>query len=273
MLRKKWTDYHAKQWCRHFIASNHRLPDISDFSSNEEDKKSPPLDYVIKNYKSISDFIDLCGGKRGANKIFTLKEMKSGFERFYSEKGYFPSAHEIDAYPYLPTSRTIQRSWGGLANIRKMLNYSETDYRTGQRRSEVAVRVNQLGFKTENELEFYLVKIFGEIFVHTQKRIGHTYVDFFIYTPSKKIAIDVFTFKDIFSYTKNINNKLHTYKNFEYEIIFVPVGESLTKAEIQDRLDRKKFKLLPHMKVMLLDDLKIYLESFDKFSQPQPDLL
>lgn len=263
----KWTEYGIKRWCINFVAKNGRLPESKDFSFSDY-SDTPNLMHILKKYKSIKNLYHNAGGTRSGKKIYTLEEIKNGFEKYFAEHGYYPSATEIDLCSYLPSSRTIQRSWGGLSNLRKVLKYQETDYRKGSRRSNTAIKVNQLAFETENKLEKYLIEIFGDVFVHSQKRIGHTHVDFFIFTPDKNICIDVFTYIDLFSYSKNINNKMHTYKNFPHEIIFVPIGELLTQKEAEARLLRKKNKLSSNMKVMLVDELKLYLAKFPKYALP-----
>lgn len=263
----RWTEYRIKRWCINFVAKNGRLPEPKDFSFSNY-AKTPNLTYILKRYGSIENLYKNAGGTRSGKKIYTLEEIKEGFEKYFIEHGYYPSATEIDLCPYLPSARTIQRSWGGLSNLRRVLQYKETDYREGSRRSNTAIKVNQLAFETENKLESYLVEVFGEVFVHSQKRIDHNHVDFFIYTPDKKIAIDVFTYVDLFSYAKNINNKMRTYNNFPHEIIFVPVGNLLTQTEIESRLLRKKVKLPNNMKVLLIDELKLYLAKYSKYAAP-----
>ena len=52
---------------------------------------------------------------------FWTVNRKEGFERFVQENGRLPSAVEIDAIDYLPSSRLIQRKFGGLERLRGAL--------------------------------------------------------------------------------------------------------------------------------------------------------
>ncbi|MES2971937.1 MAG: hypothetical protein V4702_06475 [Patescibacteria group bacterium] len=47
--------------------------------------------------------------------IWTIEEIKAGFEAFVKDYGRYPTALEIDAYEFLPSSRSLQRSYGGLS--------------------------------------------------------------------------------------------------------------------------------------------------------------
>ena len=49
--------------------------------------------------------------------LHTLKSVKNGFEKYYSLNGRYPTALEIDRCEYLPSSRQIQRNWGGVKKI------------------------------------------------------------------------------------------------------------------------------------------------------------
>lgn len=58
------------------------------------------------------------------------EKIKEGFENFYKENGRLPTAPEVDNLDYLPSSRTIQRSFGGLQKIRKDLGYEDINLET-----------------------------------------------------------------------------------------------------------------------------------------------
>jgi hypothetical protein len=76
---------------------------------------------------------------------------------FYDQHNRYPTSNEIDAFEYLPTSRTIQRSHGGLVNLRKKLLLGEiSDHTTGDYRSEVARKADKRAKHYEEE--FYKMK-------------------------------------------------------------------------------------------------------------------
>lgn len=77
-------------------------------------------------------------------KRWTDDELLAGFQNYYESYGHYPSAHEIDAYDYLPSSRSIQRSYGGLPKLRKrLLPAAEHDYTRGPKRSAKAKHMSQ----------------------------------------------------------------------------------------------------------------------------------
>ena len=54
---------------------------------------------------------------------WTIKQIKAGLELYKELNGNYPSSHEIDTFEYLPSSRSIQRSLGGLEKVREALGF------------------------------------------------------------------------------------------------------------------------------------------------------
>ncbi|MCA9342635.1 hypothetical protein KC950_01320 [Candidatus Saccharibacteria bacterium] len=52
---------------------------------------------------------------------WTKDELRAGFEKFKNINGRYPTSHEIDSFPYLPSARSIQRTFGGLVEIRQQV--------------------------------------------------------------------------------------------------------------------------------------------------------
>src|SRR5437870_8408763 len=84
---------------------------------------------------------------------WTKENLLSGLNKFYSEFGRYPTALEIDTYEYLPTSRHIQRAFGGLVRLRSELGLEIADYTKGQTRSAMATLIGQRGNKLERDFE------------------------------------------------------------------------------------------------------------------------
>ena len=103
------------------------------------------------------------------NEQWTVEKIKEGFDRFWSENNRLPTAPEIDQLDYLPSSRQIQRKFGGLEKLRTVLGYEDTHFGKGAYRSEIANRVNTKGRDTEISLEKILREKFQEVFVHTER--------------------------------------------------------------------------------------------------------
>ena len=149
------------------------------------------------------------------NTEWTIEKVKEGFNRFYTEHGRLPTSPEIDKIDYLPSSRQIQRKFGGLENLRAQLGYADTHFGKGKYRSAIATRVNSRGRIAEIELENVLRKKFGEVFVHTEKIFDDSKnrVDFFIYSPDGNFGIDIFYTDTMLDLQKNINIKIDKYLN------------------------------------------------------------
>lgn len=178
-------------------------------------------------------------------KIWTIERIKEGFERFKNEHGRLPRAPEIDRLEYLPSSRNIQKRFGGLARLRSQLGYSDVHFGRGVFRSEIATRVNDRGRNAELVLEKVLRKKFGEVFVHTEKffESSKNRVDFYVYSPDGNFGIDVF-YTDTMRYLQsNINIKMGKYRNFPVELFLVVANESLKQDDI-DRYANAKLKPL-----------------------------
>lgn len=56
---------------------------------------------------------------------WTQEKLKIAFERYIAEYGRLPTAPEVDLTDYLPSSRQIQRSFGGLKKLRQALGYED----------------------------------------------------------------------------------------------------------------------------------------------------
>lgn len=77
--------------------------------------------------------------RNGKQKGWTSEQLKIGFLKFYELHGHYPTSHEVDAFEFLPSSRSMQRRFGGLVEVRKALELkSSPDFRTGTYSSERA---------------------------------------------------------------------------------------------------------------------------------------
>jgi len=176
---------------------------------------------------------------------WTTESIKEGLERYNKENGHFPTALEIDKSGYLPSSRQIQRRFGGLLNFRKMSGHKITDFGSGQGRSEISKIAGARGLSGEKDVENFLVEHFGEEFVHVEKRWGtlKQRLDFFVYNSKINFAVDVISPSSIHSLIVNLNNKIPRYSNFIYELYFVVVGSEINQEKL-DKLVKNKKKLL-----------------------------
>jgi len=202
--------------------------------------------------------------------IWTIEKIKEGFERFKNEHGRLPRAPEIDQLDYLPSSRNIQKRFGGLAKLRSQLGYEHNHFGRGIFRSEIANRVNKRGRDVELALEKILRNKFGEVFVHTEKffESSKNRVDFYVYSPDGNFGIDVF-YTDTMKYLKsNINIKMGKYRNFPVELFLVVANETLNQDDIDCFANAKLNPLPKTTKIVTLETLFALFKR--KKSYPDP---
>ncbi len=195
---------------------------------------------------------------RPRNKTYTIQVLREGFERFRLEHGHSPSALEIDACPYLCSSRQIQRKFGGLTNIREMLQIQDSDYAVGEHRKKIWANIGALSLISENEVGEFLKSRYGEICVHEEKKYGNgrSRVDFFVYAKDN-FAVEVFNTVTIHGITGNLSSKLRKYCDFESKLIFVITGGELKQSEIDKVVSKKSRHLFKeNMRCVCLDTFK-----------------
>ncbi len=178
---------------------------------------------------------------------WTLENLRDGFRYFFDINDRYPTSLEIDAFDYLPTSRTIQRRFGGLQELRKQLGLTIVNFGAGEIRSESARKVGKRGFKIEKELEGVLVTKFGREFVHIERPFGNSKkrVDFFVFCPSGNFGVDVFYPASIYNMKTILNLKTLAYKNFMEDNYLVVGNPEITQEQIDVIIKKKKNKLPP----------------------------
>lgn len=194
---------------------------------------------------------------------WTLDKIKYGLDGFYKLNNRYPSALEVDDYPLLPSSRQIQRRFGGLKELRKLLGFSEEDldYTKGQARSDVAKIIGERGRKFEKEIYSILVKRFGEICVHQQKPFNNykNRADFFIYAQDYKFGVDVFYPKDLHSFVCCVNIKEKTYNGSDFDMILLPINPDISQSLISNFISRRKNNTSHN--VMSFEEFKKYINT------------
>lgn len=189
--------------------------------------------------------------KNGWQKPWTMEELTAGLEHFYNEQGRYPTAPEIDAYPYLPSARSIERRFGGVIELRKHLKLkTQSDFRSGKHSTERALKINHRAHHTEAKVYDFLRNLFGKEFVHREYFFTddrRTRADFFVYDTNHGFCIDVFYPSDRRNLTGCLNNKLHKYSNEymrQYPVIFLQMNENISQ-EMLDHIIQNKKKGMP----------------------------
>lgn len=196
--------------------------------------------------------------KRFVNKDSgSIDAIKSGLQRFYMEHGHSPTAEEIDACPYLCTSRQIQRRHGGLRKLRAALGLDVVDYSKGKSRADWSKRINKLSVESENSVKKFLVETYGEICVHEEKKYGNLRqrMDFFVYA-KESFAVDVFNTYTLRHLNVILNIKLRKYKNFPFKLFFVVTGAEFLQKEIDATICNKTNLLPSNMKCLTVDEFE-----------------
>lgn len=198
--------------------------------------------------------------------------IKEGFDKFVKEHGRLPTAPEVDNCTYLPSSRSIQRSFGGLRELRKKLGYKDNDFGIGSHRTRLATKANKGGIEAEIVLEVALNKKFGQVFVHTQRRYGDgkARFDFVVYTKLYTFGVDVFHTSTTRDMQKNINLKMEKYGQIkkEYDLYFVVSSNTLHQSDISKATSNmSKLQNKPNIIVLHVDDFIKKLEDYKPVSQ------
>lgn len=202
--------------------------------------------------------------------IWTTNKIKEGFERFMEENGRLPSAVEIDVIEYLPSSRLIQRKFGGLEQLRGQFGYCDTHFGKGKFRSSIAFRVGSRGRAEELSLEKVLRQHFGEVFVHTEKMFdtSKNRVDFFVYSPAGNFGVDVFYTESMHCLQSNINIKMKKYHAFTLELLLVVANSKFKQSDL-DSYAAAKIKPLPQtMKLITMKTLLTYIQTRQAYRDP-----
>lgn len=191
--------------------------------------------------------------------IWTLETIRSGIEHYYSEHRHYPVAYDFDECPYLPSSRQVQRKFGGLESLRLTLGLTEANYTKGDLRRTVYDGFSPRALAAEDRLEIALITHFGEPYVHTQKRYYHLMKnrwDFFVYCKNGYFGIDIFSTSRKANIMNNIRHKLLKYADVPSStpIFFIIDAPTLTEADVQQAIkDSAALKRCPNITVQLLE--------------------
>lgn len=185
---------------------------------------------------------------------WSFDNLKDGFQYFFDLYARYPTAMEVDSFSFLPSARSIQRSFGGLEALRSKLGLSDIHFGKGKFRSKIAFRVNKRGRQSEIELESALRSQFGEMFVHTERFINKDTkcrVDFFVFSPDGNFAVDVFYPDTFFTFMRNINSKEKKYKFAGgVDLYLVVANPNIEQTEIERYKLAKKNQLAANIQIV-----------------------
>jgi len=168
-----------------------------------------------------------------------------------------PTAPEVNESDYLPTSRYIQKRFGGLVNLRKRLGYRDTHLGAGKNRSRIAKQSYRRGRDAELELETELSAYFGKPFVHVERPIGKRRIrlDFYVFAPGGNFGVDVFTASSFKNLITHVNIKLPRYEGFREDLYLVPIGD-FHQAQLDNYIKRRKKAFDKNIHLMTLESFR-----------------
>lgn len=193
---------------------------------------------------------------------FQEQKIKDLINRFIKENNREPKAIDFDSTEYLPSARNIQRRWGGLQNLRKILGLSVINHSAGKERGKTMKgsmrRSKEYEDKLHNEL---YIKYHNHLTMSktVERELEyHQYADNAFNLPSIRsdsaiidrdnnhiICFDYFYPQTIQSLQSCVRAKRKkfiesgiTYSNKTFENIFVCVNPQFT----QEKLDKMNIK-------------------------------
>jgi hypothetical protein len=195
--------------------------------------------------------------------VWTKEKISAGFQRFFDEHGHYPTVTEIDACPYLPQTRTLQRRFDGAKAFRGLLGLSVTDYGAGEIRTDMAHKIGKRGLSEEMKVYTRLVDHFGEIFVHAQKPFagGHKRVDFFVYAKGMQFGVDIFYPESYATFTRCINIKERSLVELNFLMILLVANKNLSQPEIDRYVSNRKRPLPQNVVIQSMETFARFTEA------------
>ncbi len=209
--------------------------------------------------------------------IWTIEKVKEGFEKFYNLYDRYPTAYDVDDFEFLPSSRQIQRRFGGLVNLRKILNLAIKNYTKGKSRARIVTKINIRGRKYENVVFKLLLSRINEKFIHVEKPINYENeynskdrFDFYVYAKPDNFAIDVFGAGSNRGLINIFNIKEKKYRKVvmknDENLFFIYFSENnISKERIRNWINSRHNKLPSNWKIINLNEFKKELLNYASY--------
>lgn len=203
----------------------------------------------------------------GNQDAWSKEDVIDGIKKFLKENKRFPKAMEFKTCLYLPTVRSIQRTFGGLIRLKKELGITE-NYHSGEYRSAIAKKINLRGQNDERKLGAELENIFGEVCVHYQGLAGSRKerFDFVVFHTKGKFGVDTFFPSDVINLGIIVGNKQKKYSLFPGLIYFVVMNEEITDDQIHKILQNKDNQLRENISVLTFGDFIKRMGDYQRLS-------
>jgi len=203
---------------------------------------------------------------------WTQERINAGFKKFSDEHQRLPTAGEIDRYAHLPSSRYIQKRFGGLEKLRIELNYTDAHFGKGYFRRTIATEAGERSRILREDLQLVLQAHFGVDNVETEKTfLGKYRVNFYVHTPVGNFGIDIFYAETMRTLQSSVNIKMKKYTNFTDPLYLVVANELLHQGELDTYVARKKHPFPANIRLLTIGSMhKIIsnMSSYNKDVQP-----
>ena len=166
-----------------------------------------------------------------------IQKFLIAINRFKNENGREPTALDFDSTDYLPSSRSIQRLYGGLKAFRTEHNMETVDFTKGDARRIKATKSTADATKIETELFIRLIAKYGQNKVSSPSKVfqwSNITADFRIYHRNKTYLVDVFMPNSKHSFAGCVRSKnakylqpLDSFYLNPVEILYVCLNESV----------------------------------------------
>jgi len=202
--------------------------------------------------------------KRNTPGKWPIEAIRTGMEKYKEIYSHYPHTLDFDKVDFLPSSKLIQRNFGGIVKLKELLGLDcDKDGTKGEYRSNIARRTWNDAVGYEQQFYEFLISKKPEISVHEHKilRPGNICCDFFVYTSDREgFAIDIFYAQDLFSLSRIVYLKNKRYNKLNFPVYFVLVGNDLIKQNDIDMLiNNRKNPIGSNIKVLTECSFKILM--------------
>lgn len=203
----------------------------------------------------------------GMNKDVLLEKIRESFEKFKLNNGRYPVSHEIvtgTQYRF-PSTKTIERKFGGVKKLRELLGLEVTDYTSGDYRSKM-VREVLLPRSLESEGEFYkkLLKLVPRTSIHQQESYSFNIKvlsDFILDLPKSRVGVDVFYANSYLSMSGCLADKQRKLRKIsDTKVFLVSVSENISDEDVARYIERRKTPLNENITIMTGGTFLKYLQ-------------
>lgn len=188
----------------------------------------------------------------------SVQDLRPLLERFSKDYNRYPTANDFDTCPYLPSSRLIQRRFGGMIEMRKSLSLPITDYSEGIERSKEAKIINKRAESEQNKIFKLLIKKFSRELVHREYLLSDNSrrrCDFYVFAKQNNFYLDIFYPKDMHSLMGCVSEKAGRYRDITSggkKVIFLQTNPDINFFEHGDMgFGKYEVMSLPHFKKFL----------------------